>query len=478
MWRLVNETKRRNSYIWLQIAGILGVLALLTVTVISIPKPVVHAANNDWPMFMNDIQHDSFNANETSITRKTASSLKLHWSRQIGSRISSEPVEANGMIYWGSWDGVEHATDPSTGSDVWTVNLNQLKACGVLTGRGVLSTATVASVMIGGTPREVVIVGGGDAQLYALDANNGTIIWHTPLGSLPQHFLYDSPVVYNGSVYIGVSSYDDCPLVQGQMVKLDASTGVLQTSFSTVPNGCLGGGVWGSPTIDAAAGTLFFDTGNEGTCSTTESYTDAVIELNVNDLTYVGSWQVPSNQVIVDGDFGSTPTLFNATISGTNHQMVGLVDKNSIYYAFDRTNLSAGPLWQVAVAQPGNMPDRGQGSISSSAWNGTTLYAAGAITTINGVNCGGSIRALNPATGAFLWQVCLGKSVLAPVVGVPGLVAVVSGSHFYLINSSTGHKLFSYIDSTTGSRFWGPVSISNGMLYVGNLDGNFYAFGL
>ena len=74
--------------------------------------------------------------------------------------------------------------------------------------------------------------------------------------------MWSSPAVFGNSVYIGVSSFGDCPLVQGQLVQLDRTTGAVQHTFKTVPDGCIGGGVWGSPTIDAAAGTIYFTTGN------------------------------------------------------------------------------------------------------------------------------------------------------------------------------------------------------------------------
>ncbi|MDQ6645173.1 MAG: hypothetical protein M3Y76_12060 [Chloroflexota bacterium] len=71
-----------------------------------------------------------------------------------------------------------------------------------------------------------------------------------------------------------------------------------------------------------------------------------------------------------DADFGGTPTLFTTSIRGTVHKLVGAVDKNGIYYAFDRTSVSSGPVWQRPIAIPGAYPQCGQGSISSSAWNG------------------------------------------------------------------------------------------------------------
>src|SRR5205807_373687 len=117
------------------------------------------------------------------------------------------------------------------------------------------------------------------------------------------------------------------------------------------------------------------------------------------NLAYIDSWEVPVSQQTADSDFGATPTLFTATVGGKTTYMVGAVNKNGRYYALDRTNLAAGPLWTAPIST-------GQVNISSSAWDGTSLYVAGQKTVIGGVNCLSSVRALNPATGSFTWQAC------------------------------------------------------------------------
>src|SRR5262249_7004562 len=149
--------------------------------------------------------------------------LKLHWQYHSGGNISTQPVVVNGVIYWGSWDGYEHATDLN-GKQIWQTFLGITP---VTTGchpptAGVASIPAVASVNINGTMTTVVFVGGGDANFYAVNAANGMVIWKTPLGTIQEGtFLWSSPVVYQGSVYMGVSSFGDCPLVQGRLVKMD-----------------------------------------------------------------------------------------------------------------------------------------------------------------------------------------------------------------------------------------------------------------
>ena len=175
----------------------------------------------------------------------------------------SQPVVSNGMVYWGSFDGYERATD-TAGNLVWQTNLGTTTppGCTDPSSAGIASTATVTTDVPVGSATSVLYVGGGDSKVYALNAATGAVLWSYNVGGNPNTFVWSSPAVFGNSVYIGVSSFGDCPLIQGQLLQLNRVTGALQNTFNVVPNGCTGGGVWGSPTIDAAAGTIYFDTGN------------------------------------------------------------------------------------------------------------------------------------------------------------------------------------------------------------------------
>lgn len=476
--------KSRNPGQWIQqrmhlalMAGML-VLTALFALVGSFPRSA-QAASGDWTTYLNNNARTGFNAAETIINPTTAPNLKLHWTHVApGGSIFTQPAVANGIAYWGSLDGWEHATNITTNAKVWATKLGTTTgSCGGT--NGVASSSTIASVSIGGTLTSVDFVAGGDASFYALNAMTGAIIWRTNLGSSPSHFLWSSPSFFNGSIYIGVASLGDCPLVQGQMVQMDASTGKILHVFNVVPNGCTGGGVWGSATIDESAGYLYFVTGNAGSCSTSETMAVAIIRLKAANLSFVSSWQVPASEQLFDTDFGSTPTLFTATINGTLTSMVGVPNKNGVYYAFNRNLIHVGPVWRARIAAGGACPTCGDGSISPSAWDGATLYVAGGRTTIGGVNCAGSLRALNPATGSFIWEHCmLAGPVLGAVTAVPGVVVVGEGTFVIVVDTVTNQTLFRFRDTNKGSAFFGSASISNGMLYIGNMDDNLYALGM
>jgi len=451
-----------------------ALVAISTSALLALHAQGTSSPNGDWPTYLENNVRTGYNSAETAINATTAPNLKLKWTYPTGHDISVQPVVANGQVYFGAWDGNEYATD-LTGKKIWSAPIaGQTPNCSGSQIFGVVSTATIADVTINGTSTSVAFVGGRDpslkvASVYALNAATGTVIWKTPLSSSTGSFSWSSPAVYNGSVYIGLASVDDCPLVRGALLQLDATTGTILHTFYVVPRGCLGGSIWSSPAIDETTGTIYISTGNNGPCKTTEKYAEAIVKLNAADLSFLDSWQVPASQRVGDGDFGATPTLFTATFGGSTRQMVGAQNKNGRYYALDQSSLSSGPVWSAKISTSTI-------SISSSAWDGTTLYVAGRTTSIGGKSCKGSLRALNPANGHFIWQDCLKDGgVLGPVSAVSGVVFVGEGSHLLAMNAATGHILFNY---TTSAGIQGGASISNGVVYLGNSAGTLYASGL
>jgi polyvinyl alcohol dehydrogenase (cytochrome) len=464
----------------LSLLALVGILVLvISASLASVPLAAQAASSvqltsaGDWTTYGYNNARTNFNPAETAITPSTAPSLKQKWAHSANNGVSDQAVTMNGIVYWGSWDGYAHATNISTNAYIWSKFIGRTTDSSCIPPQvGVASTPTVATV----NGQLEVFVGGGDANLYALNASSGNIIWHTSLGSSPSHFIWDSPALYNGSIYIGISSFGDCPLVQGKMFQLNASTGAVQHTFNVVPNGCTGGGVWGSPTIDESAGHVFFVTGNSGNCSSSQNdHSFALVELNL-DLSVASIYQLPANQRPGDSDFGSTPTLF----TNSSGSMVGVANKNGKYYAFHRSNIATGPAWTKQVANGGDCPQCANGSISPSAWDGTNLYVGGGSTTIAGQSCKGGVRKLNPDNGSYIWEHCMQSGgVLGSVTATSsGIVAASQGTTVIVMNASTGATLARLTDNKSGSLLYAGPTISNGILLVGNLDGNLYAYSI
>src|SRR6266566_5124533 len=91
-------------------------------------EALISSTSADWSTYLSDNAHSGFNRAEAGINATTAPTLKQHWMYHAHGGISVQPVEADGMIYWGSWDGMEHAMDLK-GHQVWAANLGSTQGC-------------------------------------------------------------------------------------------------------------------------------------------------------------------------------------------------------------------------------------------------------------------------------------------------------------------------------------------------------------
>jgi outer membrane protein assembly factor BamB len=482
---------------WVPFGGLIGAAPVTTTTpsgAANPPQPTTPAAPTplpldaaaprlSWPTYMGASDRTGYNAAETLLTPATVPHLKLHWKLHARGSIFAQPVVANGLVYWGSWDGYEHATSIATGRDIWATYLGQtanIPCEGVVV--GVSSTATVAFAPVHGRRTLLVFVGGGDAAFYALNAQTGAVVWRTSLGAPPTTYLWSSPAYYAGSIYTGVASLGDCPLVQGQVVKLNSATGAVERVFGVVPRGCVGGTVWGSVAIDPTTGLLYVGTGNQGACGVYEAYADAVIALRADDLALVGAWQATAALQFGDSDFGSTPTIYTAQVNGKPRRMVGIANKDGVYYAFDAAHVGSGPVWSARVSNVAICPSCGDGGWVPGAWDGKALYEPGGKTTINGAFCPGGLRAFNPANGAVLWAACLPGPAFGALTLGPGFLVLQAGPAELVIGTqgaTAGRILFRFQDAHAPAPwFYGAASIADGVLYVGDANGDLYALGL
>jgi len=413
-----------------------------------------------------------YSPDERFLDPSNVGSLAIRVAMTEPGAVSDQPAVVGGVAYFGDWSGAFHAASLDTGDDIWSTELGITTAAGCNPDTaGIGSSPTIGTV----NGRRVVVTGTGAASVAELDAATGKVLWNRRLGTPNQAFVWDSPAMWHGRVYIGISSFGDCPIVPGKLVMLNAATGAVLRSFSVTPAGCAGGGIWSSPAIDTSTGSIYVTTGNAGCVTPLQ---DAMLELDARTLRLEGSWQLPADPNVSDDDFGATPVLFSAEIGGRIVRLVGADAKDGNFYALRRGALTAGPVWQYSVASGGDCPQCDQGAIAPAAFDGTTLYVAGGQTSISGQTCAGSVQALDPATGQPLWQACVTDGpVLGPLSEVPGLVFVTSGDRIEALSASSGAELFDYGEQDYG-RFYGGVTVADDAVSVGNMDHTFLVFRL
>jgi outer membrane protein assembly factor BamB len=485
----IGSRRSRGRWVWpLSVVLVYACSCVALATPAAAARVAATSGGDPWPTYHGNLSRTGYST-DTTISPQNAAQLHQTFQLSAKAPISAQPIVGGGVVYWGDWNGIMHATTVS-GKSLWSTSLGitpRPPGCIYnLATQGILSTPTMGKI----GKRRVLWAGGGRGQMVALNASNGRIIWQTSLRMGQGTSIWSSPAYYKGSIFVGVASFQGCPPEFGSVVRLNAATGAVQATlnFSTkVPARCRELGAWSSPAVDTSENAIFIGTSNDF-CNS--KYQDAIIKLNPSTLRITSLWQVPASQHPADSDFGATPMFFSANIGGVNRQLVGAVNKNGVYYALDRDDLAAGPVWSYVAAKATSIAAQACGNedaISSSSWAGPGSPIMVAGLSASGSNCIGTLAALNPSTGQPEWQISLPGSVEGALTEVPGIVAVGTGPTVDLVSSANGQVLFSYTEPTkptpkgviygapTG-EFWAPPTLDGNSLFVANEDGSFRAF--
>jgi polyvinyl alcohol dehydrogenase (cytochrome) len=410
---------------------------------------------------MTGLGHDAF------IDASTANRLVLLWTRPLKDVVASQPTVSFGRVFIGDWSGTEYALDAESGDLLATVDLGRTNApqCGPAH-LGITSTAAIWA----GT----LYLAGGDNGFYALDPDSLAIRWRTALGDNSPaggYYGWCSPAVVDGQVLQGVSSNCDNPLVPGRLVALDAASGQAFGAADLMPPDEVGAGVWTSPAVDVPVRSVFVTTGNAQIPG--EGLGSSILRLALDDLSIEDAWQVDFLGT-PDADWGSSPTLFH---DRNSRRLVGAGQKDGFYYAFVREAVGQGPVWQTQLARGGPCPECCDGTLSTAAFDGVRLYVgAGAPPGTDPQHFVGSVSALDPATGAILWQQTFeGGPVIAPITVVNDVLFVAGPFQVAALSCATGAPLWSH---PSPGWFYGGVAVAEGKVFAADTYGFLYAFGL
>jgi polyvinyl alcohol dehydrogenase (cytochrome) len=344
----------------------LAVSAAVGASAAAAPTPVdllPHAApvpltGGSWPFYGHDLSN-SRNGGSAGPSLTEAPFLKPVWTFQSsGGDFVGTPVESGGTVVALSGGGSVFALNASTGKLEWERDL----------GKPADSTPAIADGLV-----FVPLAIPNGPEVVALSLTDGSVRWTSVLDTQNGADLFGSPVVWNRTVYIGISGQNGDPTLplRGSVVALSETSGAKRWETFAVPPGFNGGAVWSTPSIDTRTGHLFVGTGNAYTAPAA-STTDAVLELNARSGALLHSFQATSNDVFssgnpvgVDFDFGASPNLIKA--SG-GRALVGEGQKSGTYWALDRSTLK--PVWSQTVG-PGSAVG---GIIGSTAYDGQRIY--------------------------------------------------------------------------------------------------------
>ncbi len=420
-------------------------------------------------MYLKDLSHSSFNSAENQLTRTNIATLAPAWTVSLKAQLAAAATISNGVLFFGDWSGNFHALDGQTGNELWKAFVGMAATPGnpiCQPAIGVTSQATVLG--------SAVYVGGGDSAVYALDRATGAQLWRVPLADPASgSYIWTSMLPYQNHIYAGVASLGDCPVVPGLIARIDPANPQQPLVQYLTPKDEPGAGVWTTPAINTQTNTLFLNTGNPADpsyLSTPGNLSDAMVSMDAATLQVHSSFRLAASEATGDFDWGSSPTLFTPR---DGPPMVAASGKDGVLYALRQSDMSL--VWQRQLAMKCEEPQDGCGSVSTPAFDGTTLFAGAGARDPNNLAMQGSVYALNAADGTVVWENDTTGTVLAPVTLANGMVFVSTQSELEVYDAATGQFLWS--DGNRGALYSQPV-VLNGTVYSTYLSGDVVAWRL
>jgi polyvinyl alcohol dehydrogenase (cytochrome) len=357
--------------------------------------------------------------------------MELAWAFAFpgATRARSQPTLGAGAVYVGSQDGTVYALDFDTGCVRWTFNADA----------EVRSSPTLDTWKRGDTQaRPRLYFGDFNGNAYAIDARTGALVWKTLVDSHPRITLTGSPRLFEGRLYVPMSSNEwaaaadpayECCTFRGGVTALDAATGAVvwraysipeepvatgeRTSAGTLRRHPAGAPVWNSPTIDVKRRRLYVGTG-EGYTSPAAPQTDAVIAYDLdtgrmlwwhqsrandawNMACFIGGGPNCPRENGPDLDIGAPPILHRLP-SGKDVLLVG--QKSADVFALDPEDGKL--LWKVKYGRGGYAGGVHWGMAATDS----VLYAPNSDTTFLPTEKGETkpgLFALSPQDGSIIW---------------------------------------------------------------------------
>jgi polyvinyl alcohol dehydrogenase (cytochrome) len=432
-----------------------------------------------WPIAGQNLNNTRSQPAEHAITPANVNGLKQKWVFTAGGNVSSTPTVDGDAVYFPDSSGNLFAVTKDSGRLIWSHKISDYDGVAGSVSRG-SPAADEDQIIIGDILSSNQTHNG--ANVIAIDRETGARRWITQVESHPAAIITGSPVVFNGIIYVGVSSSEEtlaenpdypCCSFRGSVVALDAKTGqMLWKTFDmpenqNQPGGYSGGAIWQPPALDPARGMLFIGTGNNYSapaeveacqnatpmahCVAANDFFDSALGLDLRTgqikwakmLQGFDTWTVactlasgktnPNCPVPASPDFdfgGSGPNLLG--------NIVGFGQKSGIFWALNPDNGNI--LWSTPVG-----PGSDLGGIEwGTASDGKRIY------------------------------VSITNNDHLPYTLVPSGQQITWGA-WSAVDVATGKILWQTADPTTGTIDLGSVSVANGVMYAGSGSGQMYA---
>jgi polyvinyl alcohol dehydrogenase (cytochrome) len=445
--------------------------ALLTSTALAATLPAMTSAQEattvasptsaeplpaDWPIYGADLS-GTRTAGEPLISAANVAGLKQAWTIETGGAVNGTPIITGGTVYIGSYTGTLLALELATGRTIWTY----------ATGAAVLEPELGVNLGILGSAAVdggVVYVGDATATVHALDAVTGALRWKTKVDDQTAACIWSSPIVANGTVFVGVASVAKEVGFRGNVVALDAASGAQKWKTFSVPEGADGGGVFAVPVIDLVHELLIVGTQNAYSANPApygNPTSILALELDTGTERWVfnappgGGPDAPTDDV----GFGASPNLVTGQVFGRRKDLVVVGQKSGDYWALDRG--TGEYIWRTQLSPAGPLG----GMEGTSAVSGNRIAVP--VTDWSdpsGPAAVGNVSALDTGTGRILWTARQSAPAASPVAISDDIVlqAGIDGTlHAYTLQ--TGQEL---LKLDLGASVSSGIAVSQGYIVL------------
>jgi polyvinyl alcohol dehydrogenase (cytochrome) len=386
-----------------------------------LPDPSARPAWNGWGVDLANTRFQS--AGAAGITADQVPKLKLKWAFGYPTGVSAfgQPTVVSGRVFVGTDIGYVYSLDAASGCVYWSFQT-----------KGSVRNAIVIGPFKG---RVAAYFGDAHAKVYALDAQNGELLW---TNKVDDHFtarISAAPTFHKGRLYVPVSSSEEfsgstldypCCTFRGSVVALDAGSGaqiwktytIAEAPKPTKKNSKgvqlyapAGASVWNSPTIDETRRTVYFGTGDSETEPAAKT-SDAIMALDMDSGKVLWVYQTHEGDAFMGGcsgaaktencpsengpdlDIGNSPILKTLT-NGRRALVAGTKDGD--VFALDPDRKGA-LLWKTSVAEKTATRGFAPGRLNGIVWGG----AADDRNVYYGLS-GGGIAAVKLENGERVW---------------------------------------------------------------------------
>jgi polyvinyl alcohol dehydrogenase (cytochrome) len=441
---------------------------------------------NGWSPSLTNSRYQ--NAASAGLTAADLPKLKFKWAFNLGdiTEARTQPVIVGGRLFIGSGTGLLYALDPESGCTRWLFQAPAAIRAGVVAGES--------------RSKPAVFVSDVGANMYALDAETGKLIWKIRPVDHFASLATATPRYYKGILYQPYSSFEEalagdpkygCCTFRGSITALDASTGqklwqtftISDAATPTLKNpagtqlfGPSGVGIWSTPTIDERQNVLYVATGNNYSNPPTNN-SDAILALDLKTGKLLWSAQLTAKDAYnnacgspvhgscpeangADSDFGQPPIL--VTLPASKRALV-IAQKSGMVHALD-PDAKGKILWQTRVGSGGPLG----GSQWGSASDGERIYVAISDVGLGGEpdskspmgfrlvldpKKGGGLHALDLKTGKVVWNAPPASCPSSMAKCSPAQSAAVSVAADVIFSGSMDGHVRAY-STGTGAVVW------------------------